>query len=420
MGQLNNPISGMPWANHTFPQLMLHQASELGHRSAMREKRRGIWHAWSWAEVAEDTRALACGLKALGFIRGDRLVVIGDNRPRLYWAMCAAQMLGGVALPLAADTPVAALVETLQTHRVRFAVADGQEQSDKLIEASAAHDGLQHILFDNGRGRQAGANARLRPLDEVIVTGRQFDRSKPADLDREIAAGRGTDLALILAYPEITLGSPAHAWAVGQQASQSHAQGIVAARARLDTYGFGSKDEVLAYLPLGSWADQHFSFALALAGGITVSFPESVDTVPIDIRELGPTLHVMPAWAYGQLRALTLSRLQDANALHRKLFSFLVGEPGAAGTPSRPRGPLPWLGNLLIHAPLRDVLGLSRTKRLFVDGANTKPEALHFFQAIGLTLEQVGDWRQHAGQEFSPADSPMRVPTPSPLARTER
>jgi long-chain acyl-CoA synthetase len=90
----------------TFPKLLLEHARVRGDRTSIREKDLGIWQSWTWSEAANEVRALACGLAAMGFRRGDNLAIIGDNRPRLYWAMAAAQCLGGIAVPLYQDSPV--------------------------------------------------------------------------------------------------------------------------------------------------------------------------------------------------------------------------------------------------------------------------------------------------------------------------
>ena len=122
-----------PGTLDTFPRLLLNHAAVRGDRPATREKYLGIWQTWTWGEVATEVRAMACGLAELGFKRGDNLAIIGDNRPRLYWAMCAAQMLGGVALPLYQDAVAAEMVFVLQDAEVRFAIVEDQEQVDKLL-----------------------------------------------------------------------------------------------------------------------------------------------------------------------------------------------------------------------------------------------------------------------------------------------
>ena len=118
----------------------------------MREKDLGIWQAWTWSEAAQQVRALACGLAAMGFRRGDNLAIIGDNRPELYWAMNAAQALGGVAVPLYQDAIADEMAYILDNADIRFAVVEDQEQVDKLLEIKARLPKLETIIYEDGRG----------------------------------------------------------------------------------------------------------------------------------------------------------------------------------------------------------------------------------------------------------------------------
>src|SRR5712691_4004250 len=118
----------------TFPKLLLDQAARRGGRPAMREKDFGIWQTWSWRQAVDEVRAFACGLAAQGFKRGDKLAIVGDNRPRLYWAMAAAQCLGGVPIPFYQDAVAEEMVYMFDNAEVRFAAVEDQEQVDKLLE----------------------------------------------------------------------------------------------------------------------------------------------------------------------------------------------------------------------------------------------------------------------------------------------
>ena len=160
----------------TFPRLLLHQAKVRPDRPAFREKDLGIWQTWSWAQVADEVRSLACGLAAQGFRRGDRLAVIGDNRPRLYWAMMAAQALGGVPVPLYQDAVAGEMVFVLQDADIGFAVVEDQEQVDKLLEVLPQCPRLKRICFDDPRGLRHYARPELMSLDRLRETGRQVAR----------------------------------------------------------------------------------------------------------------------------------------------------------------------------------------------------------------------------------------------------
>src|SRR5262249_1741855 len=136
----------------TFPRLLLHHASVRGDRPAIREKDLGIWHTWTWRQVFAEVRTLAGGLAELGFGRGDHLGIVGANRPRLYFAMMAAQALGGIPVPLYQDAVAAEMVFPLDNAEVRVAVVEDQEQLDKLLSILDRCPRLEHIVYDDPRG----------------------------------------------------------------------------------------------------------------------------------------------------------------------------------------------------------------------------------------------------------------------------
>ena len=130
-------------AGDTFPRLLLHHAVVRGDQPAVREKDLGIWQTWTWSEVASEVRAMACGLAAQGFRRGMNLGIIGDNRPRLYWAFAAAQSLGGVPVPLYQDSIAQEMLFVLENAEIEFAIVEDQEQVDKLLESMEQTPRLQ-------------------------------------------------------------------------------------------------------------------------------------------------------------------------------------------------------------------------------------------------------------------------------------
>src|SRR5215471_13394294 len=121
----------------TLPRLLVRNARTMSERPALREKNRGIWQTYSWAQYFQEVRDFALGLAAHGFGRGDKLSVIGDNRPRLYWAQIAAQCLGGTAVPTYQDSIASELVFVLNHAEVSIVVAEDQEQVDKILSLRA-------------------------------------------------------------------------------------------------------------------------------------------------------------------------------------------------------------------------------------------------------------------------------------------
>jgi long-chain acyl-CoA synthetase len=265
----------------TFPRLLMRHAQVRGERPALREKDLGIWQAWTWAEAAEEAAAMACGLAELGFRRGDRLAVIGDNRPRLYLAMAAAQILGGVPVPLYQDAVAQEMVFVLQDAGIKIALVEDQEQVDKLLEVMGQCPLLAHIVYDDARGMRHYTQTFLHGLEEVLAMGRIHNRNQPDFVAQEIAKGRADDVSVML-YTSGTTGKP-------KGVCQTHAAFIAAAEGGCGFDRLTDRDDILSYLPMAWVGDHLFSYAQAMVAGFTVNCPESGETVMIDLREIGPS-----------------------------------------------------------------------------------------------------------------------------------
>ncbi len=372
----------------TFPRLLLHHAQVRGERPATREKDLGIWQTWTWSQVAQEVRAIACGLAELGFKRGDNLAIIGDNRPRLYWAMAAAQCLGGVPVPLYQDAVAAEMVFVLQDAGVRFAIVEDQEQVDKLLENKADCPDLQHIIYDDPRGLRHYNQPFLHGLDEIQEMGRIHNRNHPEFLDAEIALGRPDDVAVML-YTSGTTGKP-------KGVCQTHGSFIAAAKSGCDFDKLGPEDNILSYLPMAWVGDHLFSFAQAMYAGFTINCPESGDTVMTDMREIGPSYYFAPPRVFENLLTQVMIRMEDAGALKRGLFHYFMGVArrcGAEMLDGKPVGTadrlLYALGDVFIYGPLRNVLGMSRIRVAYTAGAAIGPDLFRFYRSIGVNLKQL-------------------------------
>ncbi|HWS12062.1 MAG TPA: AMP-binding protein [Rhodocyclaceae bacterium] len=372
----------------TFPRLLLHHARTRGGETAMREKDLGIWQAWNWAQVAAEVRAIACGLAEIGFRRGDNLAIIGDNRPRLYWSMCAAQCLGGVPVPMYQDAVAQEMEFVLQDSEIRYAVVEDQEQVDKLLEIRERCPKLEHILFDDPRGMRHYRQTFLQSLDEVQEMGRIHDRNQPEFLDAEIAMGRADDTGIML-YTSGTTGKP-------KGVCQTHAAFIAAATGGVGFDRLGPRDEVLSYLPMAWVGDHLFSYAQALVAGFTINCPESGDTVMTDLREIGPTFYFAPPRVFENLLTQVMIRMEDAGAIKRGLFRYFMevarrcGAEILDGKPVSAADRLLYaLGKVLIYGPLKNVLGMSRIRVAYTAGAAIGPDLFRFYRSIGVNLKQL-------------------------------
>ncbi len=374
----------------TFPRLLLAHAQSRGDRTAIREKDLGIWLSWTWKQVADEVRAIACGLSALGFRRGQTVAIIGDNRPRLYWTMMAVQALGGIAVPLYQDAIASEMLFVLENAEIEIAVVEDQEQVDKMLEILPKYPRLRHIIYDDPRGMRNYPDQVLLAFEALQTSGREYDKSHPTHFQTEVDKGRGDDIAVML-YTSGTTGNP-------KGVCQTHSALIAVSRGDIAFDGFSADDEILSYLPMAWVGDHLFSYAQALVAGFCVNCPESSETVMTDLREIGPTYYFAPPRVFENLLTQVMIRMEDAAPFKRRLFHHFMGVArrcGAALLDGRGASVSAgdrfnyWLGNLLVYGPLRNVLGMSRIRVAYTGGAAIGPDLFDFYRSIGINLKQL-------------------------------
>ncbi len=372
----------------TFPKLLRDRAQRFGDRPAMREKDLGIWQSWSWKEAAREIEDLAAGLAVLGFRRGDKLGIIGDNRPRLYWAITAAQCLGGIAVPIYQDAIAAEMEYVLDHAETRFVVAEDQEQVDKLLAVRERLPKLEGILYDDPRGLRHYEQPFLHAYAAVQAQGRERRERDPGFLDREIAQGKGDDIAAIL-YTSGTTGQP-------KGVMLSYDNVIQPARSGIEREGLTEREEVLAYLPI-AWAGDHiFSYAQSYCAGFCVSCSESGATVMLDLRELGPTYFFAPPRIYENILTQVMIRMEDAGWAKRRLFHYFMGMARRVGGALLDGASVSaWdrlrygLGRVLVYGPLKNTLGFSRIRIAYTAGEAIGPDLFTFYRSLGINIKQL-------------------------------
>ena len=372
----------------TFPRLLLDHAKQRPAAAALREKEYGIWQTTSWSALAVLVRHLACGFAAAGLQRGQHVVVVGDNRPRLYASMLAAQALGAVPIPLYQDAASTEFVFPIQNAEVAFAVVENQEQVDKLLEIRAACPLLAHIWFDDPRGLRKYDEPGLQSLDALIEVGAARHQLDAAFFDAQVALTRPQDVAAMF-FTSGTTGNP-------KGVVHTHLSLLDRAKAGADFDKLTNHEEVLAYMP-PAWIGQNiFSYAQWLACGYIVNCPESAATVTIDLKEVGPTYYFAPPRIFEGLLTMVMIRMEDASAIKRKLFHACmavarrVGPDILDGKPVGLLDRIKWaLGDLAIYGPLRNSLGLSRVRVAYTAGEAIGPDLFSFYRSIGINLKQL-------------------------------
>ncbi len=372
----------------TFPQQLLRHAAERPQAPALRIKEYGIWQTTSWQALATMVREMTGGLAEAGLQRGEHVVVIGENRPRLYAAMLATQALGGIPVPLYQDAVAAEFVFPIQNAEVRFAIVEDQEQVDKLLEIRTEYPQIARIWYDEPRGLRKYNEAGLASLDALQDAGRAWNTAQPGRVDAEIAQGRPEEVAAMF-FTSGTTGKPK-----GVVHTHATLADRAAAGARFDK--LTADEDILAYLP-PAWIGQNiFSYAQWLACGYTVNCPENASTVMIDLKEVGPTYYFAPPRVFEGLLTSVMIRMEDAGALKRWMFQTAmalarrVGPDIMDGKPVSGLDKLKYaLGNLFVYGPLRNTLGLSRVRVAYTAGEAIGPDLFTFYRSIGINLKQL-------------------------------
>ena len=375
-------------AADTFPKLLMRHAEVRGARAAIREKDLGIWQTWTWRQFADEARVLAAGFATEGLKRGEHFALVGDNRPRLYAAMAAAQCLGAIPVPLYQDAVAAEMAFPIQNAAIAFAFAEDQEQVDKLLEILPSCPTLKRIYFDDPRGLRHYRQPQLLAYEKLAELGRERLLREPGCVDAEIAKGNGTDVAAMF-FTSGTTGVP-------KGVVHTHSSLIGPARTAAQLDGLGEDDVILAYLP-PAWIGQNiFSCAQALVGGYCICCPESSETVMTDMREVGPTYYFAPPRVLENLLTQVSIRMEDASRLKRALYRYFMDvatRVGGALLDGRPVGLVERLryrvGDLVIYGPLRNILGMSRVRVAYTAGEAVGPDLFKFFRSIGINMKQL-------------------------------
>jgi long-chain acyl-CoA synthetase len=372
----------------TFPKLLAHHAQQRASKPAVREKSRGIWRTTTWRELADDAQALATVLARQGLGKGGFVAVLGDNRPQLYAATCAAHLLGAVVVPLFPDATAAEIAPLLRSTGATLAFAENQEQVDKLLEVLPQCPALRWVVYDEDRGMRHYKQPQLASHAELLRQGREQAASQGAAVQAAAAKVVPADAAFLF----FTSGTTGPSKGV----LLSHAALIDRARTAVVADRLTDADLTLAYLPPAWIGQAFFGYAQPMVAGSCVCCPESSETLLADMREVGPTYLLVPPRALKAFRTQVTMRLHDASKLNRSLYERFIGVAERAGARILAGEPVPFgdriayaLGDLTIFGPLRDVLGMSKLRVAYAAGDTIDGGLLMYFRSLGINLKPL-------------------------------
>ncbi|MBW2203677.1 MAG: AMP-binding protein [Deltaproteobacteria bacterium] len=373
----------------TFPHILMDNAKKFPpSKAAIREKDFGIWQSYSWQEYLDQVRDFALGLASLGFKREDKMAIIGDNRPQLYWGLAGCQCLGGVPVPLYQDAIHKELYYIVNHSECRFALTEDQEQTDKLMHLKDEITRMEYIIYDDPRGLQNYKKDWLISFTDVQEMGRRFGKENPDYFMDSVNQIKPDDMSII-GYTSGTTGDP-------KGVMITHRMIADCSRGFLQWDNLDETENVMAYLPMAWIGDHIFSYGQAFCSGFTVNCPESTETVVQDQKEIGPTYIFAPPRIWENILTQIMIKMEDSAWVKRKGFDYFMKvanrvEKKRIANEQVPVGDgiLYQIGRFLYFGPLVDNLGMSRIKVAYTAGEAIGPEIFEFYRSLGINLKQL-------------------------------
>jgi long-chain acyl-CoA synthetase len=395
----------------TLPQLLAaHAAGPEGGRVAMRYKDRGIWREFSWQDYHTQARAFGLGLVALGLKPGEKVAIISDNRPEWLFAEVGTLVVGGIAVGVYQDAIAREIGYVIDHADATFVVAEDQEQLDKVLEVRGSLPKVRRILTVDPKGMHRVRDPHVTRFPEVIDLGQRYDLDHPDMFEDCLRNGKPEDIANIV-YTSGTTGSPK-----GAMLTHRNLVNMAVTFAEVDPVR--PDDQLFSYLPMPWIGEIALSIATALVFGITVNFPEEVETTHNDGREIGPHILFGPPRLWEALTSQVQVKIMDTTAFKRAVYRLALGWGYRVADKRLRREPLTIidrclhaLGYVLAFRAILDDMAMLRIRHAYTGGASLGPDTFRFLRALGLNIKQLYGQTEIAGYSCVHRDADVRFET---------
>jgi long-chain acyl-CoA synthetase len=403
----------------TLPKLLIEQCRKFGDKAAMREKSYGVWRPVTWTQYLQNVKRIALGLIELGLEPGDKVIMIGDNRPEALWTEMAAMSAGGVGVWLFQDSLVDEVKYIVDHSDSKFYVAEGQEEVDKALSIRDSCPKLKKIIWDDPKGLRNYDDPMLVSLSEVMEIGRRKDAADPGLFERIVSKGQAADVCLLF-YTSGTTSQP-------KGALLTHYNMLTMGLNLMRVDPCYPEDDFVSYLPFAWIGEQMMAISCGLQIGFTINFPEEPETAEANVREIGPHVMFAPPRRYEQMTRDVQVKYLDSTWLKRKMYEFAMWVGYRAADLRFEKKSVPIYLSILrlfadatIFTKIRDYLGLSKVRRAYTGGAAMGPDHFRFFHTIGVNLKQIYGQTEIAGIAVVHRDGDIKFDTVgTPIPETE-
>jgi long-chain acyl-CoA synthetase len=372
---------------NTIPQLFWSRVQEWNTRTAMREKDFGIWRDITWREYGEKVKHVSLALVSLGLKRGDRVAIISENNPEWFYSDMGTLAAGGVSVGIY-STDSFHQVEYVMNHSgATFYIAEDEEQLDKILQVRGNLPKLLKMIVMDIEGLRHFSDPMVMSFEKLLELGKDLDHKEPELFEKLIKLHQPEDVAILI-YTSGTTGPPK-----GAMISNRNLLAAVDAQYQFNpTY---MTDELLTFLPLCHIVERGFSVMAPLVSGYVCNFAEEMDTVPLNIREVSPTIFYGVPRIWEKFYSAIILRLKDSTRFEKLAFKWAmaIGEKISSHKVKHQKPPfylsvLFQVADWAVIGNLKKFVGLDRARMAFSGAAPISPDILKFFHCLGIDMRE--------------------------------